>query len=131
MGYYTNYEITITSTDPKTDVEQVVTDFFQKEVFQSEDPSALTNQADISRLDCDRAEIEFYELKWYDYERDIRKLAKKNPDLLIVIQGTGEGDGNGPDGIDLWKHVFKGKEDQRVQAKVSFPEFSGPFEGVD
>ena len=44
------------------------------------------------------------EMKWYDWEFDMKKVAKKNPNVLIILHGDGE------ESDDIWQARAKGKE---------------------
>ena len=56
-------------------------------------------------------------IKWYEYERDMRKLSKKHPRILFELTGEGE------ESKDLWKARFKNGESEIVKAIVTFPKF--------
>jgi hypothetical protein len=55
--------------------------------------------------------------KWYDWEKDMRKLSKIFPDILFELHGDGE------ESDDLWKAYFKNGKMQRCHAITVFEEF--------
>lgn len=83
MGYWTNYSV---------------------DVCGEQNAVAKTFQ-DIKKVNPDLAELAdqgYSYLKWYEWEEDMTKVAKMNPDVLIILTGDGE------DNDDLWEARFKG-----------------------
>lgn len=44
------------------------------------------------------------ELKWYEWEKDMKKVAKENTNVLIILHGNGE------ESDDIWQARAKGDE---------------------
>ena len=101
MGYYTMFELSMEGEKEK--VEKAESDF--KKLYKKGYLDTLVN--------CG-----YDELKWYDWETDVQKVARKNPDVLIILYG----DGDSCD--DNWQMRAKGKEYEIVQR--CFPPFENP-----
>lgn len=85
MGYITYFNLRMFGPDEK--------------VRKAEDDiKALSPDGWLDEL----ADYGYSELKWYDWERDINKVAKANPDVLIILDGDGE------ESDDLWQYRVKG-----------------------
>lgn len=59
-----------------------------------------------------------FEAHWYDAEEDCKKIARKNPDVLIIVNGAGE------DRDDIWEARFKGKLFEEAKAIVKGPDIT-------
>ena len=93
MGYYTNYELeTVSGGDYETDYEQEVTD-----------------QVGYRPFEC--------ETKWYSFEKDMREVSKKHPNVLLKLSGEGEENG------DLWEAYFLNGKMQMCKAKIEYDTF--------
>lgn len=90
MGYYTKFDI---SDNPETVQE------------------AIEEQSNYS---WDHGQMEG---KWYKYEEDCRKVSKDFPNLVLVVEGHGEEQG------DDWIAYFKDGKMQRVNAVVTYAPF--------
>lgn len=53
-------------------------------------------------------------LKWYDCSADMTKISKKFPDIIFLITGNGEEDG------DIWRHYFTNGNNYWFKARISF-----------
>ena len=85
MGYITYFSLRMFGPDDK--VEKA-----------GEDIKALSSDGSFDEL----VDYEYSELKWYDWQNDIDKVAKANPDVLIILDGDGE------ESDDLWQYRAKG-----------------------
>lgn len=65
--------------------------------------------------DKDVTETESTYAKWYDYDKDIRELSKKYPDITFCVSGDGE------DSEDLWQEFWHAGE--VFQEGVEFSSF--------
>ena len=54
------------------------------------------------------------DVKWYDWEDDMRAVSKRFPGHLISLYGNGEEDG------DIWRAYFANGKMQHCQAKITF-----------
>ena len=63
-----------------------------------EDIKALSSEGYLNEL----VDYGSMDLKWYDWKEDIDKVAKANPDVLIILDGDGE------ESDDLWQYRVKG-----------------------
>ena len=100
MGYYTYYYLEMYGDQDKID------DAFD-DAMDSEDER-------IRELVGDN----HTDIKWYDFEKDFKKFAKRHPDVLFVVQGDGE------ESYDLWEERFKG--DISEYHEVIMPPFTTP-----
>jgi hypothetical protein len=93
MGYYTRFELEVVSGgDYETDYEEVISE-----------------QADYNPFGD--------ETKWYDFEKDMRKVSKENPKVLLKLSGEGEENG------DLWEAYFKDGKMQICKAEIVYKNF--------
>jgi hypothetical protein len=97
MGYMTNY----------------VLDVIKGQVVYSELADKLE---EISGYGFD-SQLEMYDVKWYDHEKDMRKLSQLYPEIVFKLSGEGEESG------DIWKMYFKNGKSQFCKAEVTFDEF--------
>lgn len=58
------------------------------------------------------------ELKWYDFEEDMKEISKEFPDYLFVLYGEGE------ERDDNWRAVFYNGVENYAEAHISFPYFN-------
>lgn len=94
MGYYTYYTVEIYNDDYSLDVEEI-----------KEETKKISGYEYPFEDSC----------KWYDHERDMKKVSKKF-DCVIELSGEGEEAG------DLWrKYFYKGKM-ERCIAEIVYPE---------
>lgn len=95
MGYYTRYELTVISgNDGITD--------YEKEI------------KDTTVYDCLFGES----IKWYDHEIDMKKYSLGRPNVLFLLEGKGEENG------DIWKAYFQNGKMFKTKAKLTFEDFS-------
>ncbi len=57
------------------------------------------------------------EIKWYDYDGDMKRISNRFPDLIFILSGEGEEAG------DLWRAYFYRGKMQMARAKVSYDAF--------
>lgn len=55
--------------------------------------------------------------KWYDHEKDMRKLSSLYPNVIFILEGEGEESG------DVWKEYYRNGKMQKCQAKLVFDEY--------
>lgn len=114
MGYYTDFEITVTGLESED----------QAEFFEFKFNKAINYSFDtlgIAKDDQDstkyKATFEIREAKWYSCEEDLTKLSSSFPDTTIDVEGKGEEQG------DQWKARFRNGEFERVNAQITYPDF--------
>lgn len=95
MGYYTDYEITI--THGKVNEDKLHEDFYEitGEVFN-----------------------ELYNIKWYSYKKDMQTLSKLYPDVMFYIEGKGEEEG------DLWHAYCCNGDYKEEHAVITYPDIN-------
>lgn len=94
MGYLTYFSLQILG--PQEDCDKM-----------KADAAALDPKSeDFVSAECIRELVrdEFLEAKWYDFEQDFLKWAKRYPTLLMIVNGDGE------DSDDIWQLRVKGDE---------------------
>lgn len=94
MGYYTRFEIN-QETDYLSNIEQrfeEVTQYNYSSLF--EDGNSV---------------------KWYDYEKDMKKLSEEYPKHTFILKGYGE------ESEDMWIHYFKRGKSKKYEAEIKFP----------
>ena len=90
MGYYTCF--TIEYDGEEADIKKVEEDF--KALYKEWNEGYLDELIDTGSS----------ERKWYEWEDDMRKVAKNNPNVLIILHGNGE------ESDDIWQARAKGDE---------------------
>ena len=105
MGYYTYY--TLSYEGPAKD-EQALRDF-----KPSEDEFSFPEG--IVQLIKDNGDNDW---KWYGWQDDMQKLAKKFPNILFVLDGDGE------QSDDIWQ--WRGKGDETEFHAMEMPPFTNP-----
>ncbi|QGH76408.1 hypothetical protein SEA_DAUBENSKI_104 [Streptomyces phage Daubenski] len=53
-------------------------------------------------------------LKWYEWEKDMKQLSKEWPNVLFILDGDGEETG------DLWRAWFRNGAMYKLEAKIVF-----------
>lgn len=102
MGYFTNYEVTVSNLDS---VNQGI------EIVQMLD-------FDCYDFSNDGLNLTFsYNGKWYDWEEDCIRVSLQYPKILIELHGVGE------DLDDRWKARVQDGLCEIVKAVITFPEF--------
>lgn len=100
MGYYTNYSLRLCGNDEDVKaVEQDILDTLYKPLAED---LVKFGYAD--------------EYKWYSSDEDMREIAKRHPNVLIILCGEGE------DEMDIWEHRYKGEIDEYHQ--IEMPPFT-------
>ena len=98
MGYYTNYSISI--AHGSTDIIEDLRDMLEKDSayhFVIEDDLIYTEDA----------------VKWYAHGDDMKEISKHFPDVVILVEGDGEEDG------DLWREYWKNGECEGMRAEIT------------
>lgn len=55
--------------------------------------------------------------KWYEHDKDMRRLSLMYPDTVFELCGEGEEQG------DSWKAYYKNGKAQRCEAQITYPPF--------
>ena len=108
MGYDTYF--TIRMEGPEKAKSKVIKEFRKLDTPGFFIQNKKTDEEALSRLE------DGFEAHWYDSEEDCQKIAKKNPDVLIIVNGAGE------DREDVWEARFKGKLFEESRAVVKNPD---------
>ncbi|NJO01150.1 MAG: hypothetical protein HC880_05130 [Bacteroidia bacterium] len=107
MGYNTYFVVTVTDDNRNTES--------QGSLFNEEELNEIDKALDLE----ERRGNEFGGTsKWYDWEKDLRNLSKKYPNLFFEVEGMGEENG------DLWKAWFKAGKAQIEQAVITYGKFN-------
>lgn len=98
MGYDTSYNLYVCGADAEE------TRKIYEEIAEAAGESA--------------EDVKFYGFtgKWYDYGKDLAKIAAKHPDAIIEISGQGEA----PD--DIWKSRYRGDQVETIRFE-GLPDF--------
>ena len=101
MGYYTNFEIKI--KQGKVDIQslQDTIDEISEYGFDNDGEEIWSND----------------EIKWYDYEEDMKKVSTLFPDIVIEVDGTGEESG------DIWKTFWKNGKNHKSKRVVTMEDY--------
>lgn len=111
MGYYTRFTLTVLEKDEDGELN---------EVDSSTHPEFETTKTYGGDVSIDELISESTDnMKWYDHRDDMLKLSKDLPDLVFILDGVGEENG------DLWREFYKDGRTYRWEApKVSPPEYN-------
>ena len=104
MGYYTCFTIEYEGDD--ADIKKVEEDF--KALYRGWNEGYLDELIDTRTS----------ERKWYEWDSDLKKVAEKNPEVLIILHGNGE------ESDDIWQARAKGKEYEFQSFRL--PPFKNP-----
>jgi hypothetical protein len=102
MGYYTDFEITVTGIDNVNQAVKISNDYMLYDYDVSGDGKTLTSYTNE---------------KWYGWKEESIALSKKYPRILIEINGTGE------ESEDIWKARVRNGECEVIKAKIVFDDF--------
>ena len=104
MGYYTYYKLSVKNTnDASYNAFDLWIETKPKTTHGYSWKSFLNGNAD--------------QCKWYEHEEDMIALSLQYPNLIFLLEGSGEESG------DMWKKYFKNGQMQIVNAKIIFDEF--------
>lgn len=107
MGYYTSYTLTMIGEE--------------QAVKRAEDDLIEVSNYPDGSPDCEIKDLVNYgyvNAKLYEIRDYLEKVAEKNPDVLIVLDGDGE------ESDDLWEERWKGKEHEAQFSII--PPFTNP-----
>jgi hypothetical protein len=102
MGYYTDFEITVTGIDNANQAVKIAKEYELYDYDVSDDGKTLTSETNE---------------KWYEWKKDSVALSKNYPRILIEINGTGE------ESEDIWKARIRNGECEVIKAKIVFDDF--------
>ena len=117
MGYYTNFSIDIRTAITRAEAKDIAAAINRAicPTIENED-DWLFSLDDYSGIEDDeKATWELIPddiMKWYDWEKDMKEIAKKYPVIEFRVEGSGE------DKDDWWVALFKG---DRFQIKYAEP----------
>ena len=136
MGYYTDFTLTYELPEQKQgeSVKKFIADCRKKKVAVPTDIQTTFDESLSLEIEL---EMEFDEstpsgygawkhfingdadqLKWYDWDTDMRCLSNKFPTVTFTLKGEGEESG------DLWIAYYLGGKGYCDKAEVVFPEYS-------
>lgn len=96
MGYYTDYELTVTGD---IDHDQL-----------------LDTLSEITGYTWDN-DLTLSDVKWYDYKGHMKIISTMFPDVVFTLHGDGEENG------DIWQQYFKNGKSQYAKAEITFEKF--------
>jgi hypothetical protein len=102
MGYYTNFDITITGIDGGDQAVKIAKEYDLYDFSLSDDGKTLTS---------------YMNTKWYAWKEDSVNLSRNYPRILIEIYGEGE------ENDDIWKARIRNGVAETVNAKIVFDDF--------
>jgi hypothetical protein len=102
MGYYTNFDITITGIDGTDQALKIAKEYDLHDYDLSDNGQTLTYSS---------------EDKWYAWKEDSVNLSRNYPRILIEIYGEGE------ENDDIWKARIRNGVAEIVYAKIVFDDF--------
>ena len=106
MGYVTRYEIEATGFKEETEAE-----FFLFKLTR------VVNYEFTGSTTSTRLTIETDEIKWYEWQTDLKELSVHFPHVTIDVEGYGEENG------DIWRARVRNGEAEVVKAVLTFPDF--------
>lgn len=112
---------------PKTEKEllEKVIDYFIESGFMKEKnefPSALMKEGAGTKvyqaLIIDVEDMNSESMKWYDWEKDMQRLSTFSDNIVWVIDGDGEDNG------DIWRFYYKGGRRQNAYARIEYDDYA-------
>jgi hypothetical protein len=98
MGYYTRFNLTVSSQE-----EKIIKELRE----ENEDAEQALDEIGRTNGEC----------KWYDHEKDLKEFSLKHPKVLFTLDGEGKENG------DIWKLYVKNGKSQRAKAEMKFPDY--------
>ena len=111
MGYYTNFSIDIRTAITRAEAKDIAAAINQTICpFAKTEDNWLFSLDDYSGIEDDEKatwEITPYDaMKWYDWEKDMKDIASRYPEIEFKLEGHGE------EREDWWVALFKGNRSQ-------------------
>lgn len=123
MGYYTNYNLTVTKIDKvfeeKVDISAEQQLIISKKLIEISDWFEADDLENVLKWDNDNplyGLIYYDEMKWYDHYKDMIELSKIFPELYFELEGRGE------ERDDIWCEYFHNGEGSHSEARIVFDE---------
>lgn len=124
MGYYTDYKLTIEKEDESVSAYDIASKM--KEMYDKNEAfyPLIDDIEDV--LEDERSKEKnslslksYEEAKWYDNPEDMHELSKTFPNVIFVLHGEGEEQG------DIWSTYYKNgvAKDAKVEIKITPPTF--------
>ena len=111
MGYYTNYNLDVNNVNTEAEHQAIVDKLRELKVIEyALDEGYWSERSKSSSF------FSYDEVKWYDHDEDMQKIAEAFPEKTFKLTGEGEG----PD--DHWYCLYKGDESEEIQAIITWPE---------
>lgn len=107
MGYYTSYSLDFYGDEKK--IEKAKQDLIKIATWDNGEVEFGVEEV---------VETGFCEAKWYNHYDHLKVVAKLNPDILIILHGSGE------EQDDIWEERYKGNEYECQQ--MTIPPFENP-----
>lgn len=107
MGYYTDYTLTMVGEEQA--VKHAENDLIEVSNYPDGSPDSEIK---------DLVNYGYVNAKLYEIQDYMKKVAEKNPDVLIILNGDGE------ESDDLWEERWKGSEHELQNATI--PPFENP-----
>jgi len=107
MGYSTRYEVEATGFQ-----EEIEAEFFLFKLNR-----AANYCAAAGTTTSNRASFETDDIKWYEWQTDLKELSVHFPHVTIDVEGFGEENG------DIWKARIRNGETEVVKSVLTFPDF--------
>lgn len=106
MGYYTNYNLTYKLPENYTKEQKLIL----CDAFNQKDACEYGPLDDFLSGQSD-------ECKWYNHEEDMLNFSKRFPEVVFILEGSGEEQG------DQWFKYFKNGKIQRCNAIITFEKY--------
>jgi hypothetical protein len=103
MGYYTDFRLSVEGSGPVYDK------------LMAEKDKVIISPGDYD-WNFGRWISDHYSenAKWYDWEDDMKSLSSEWPNVLFILEGSGENPG------DMWKAWFRNGAMHKIEAKIVF-----------
>ena len=105
MGYYTNFSIDIRTAITRAEAKDI-TAAINRAICPTIKDDWLFSLDNYSGIEDDEKAtwelIPYDTMKWYDWEKDMKEIAKEYPAIEFRVEGSGE------DKDDWWVALFKG-----------------------
>lgn len=118
MGYYTSFSIEVYRKEDR----ELKNDLLNIEGFDLACGHVLSIINDDFDSNCRLTELIMDdEMKWYDYDDDMRNLSLQFPDYVFVLSGQGE------EYDDMWRWFYINGHARGGMAEIVYPEIDWDF----
>lgn len=111
MGYYTSYNLDVNNVNTEAEHQAIVDKLRELKIIEYALDTGYWNERSKSS-----SFYSYDEVKWYDHDEDMQKIAEAFPEMTFKLTGVGEEDD------DRWYCLYNGDESEEIHAVITWPE---------